>query len=65
MDSIDIVNAITSGNKIDAMDKINDHLYAKAAEAMKNYKEVLAKSFFADTEETEPTEDTVEQGTEE
>ena len=65
MDTIDIINAIADGNKIEAIDKINDHLYAKAAENMKSYKEVLAKSFFADTEETEPTEDTVEQGTEE
>lgn len=62
MDNIDIVNAIASGNKIDAMDKINDHLYAKAAEAMKNYKEVLASSFFADTSNEE---ESIEQGTEE
>ena len=51
METIDIINAIAAGNKIDAMDKINDHLYAKAAETMKGYKEVLAKSFFAAAEE--------------
>ena len=51
METIDIINAITAGNKIDAMDKINDHLYAKAADAMKSYKEILAQSFFASTEE--------------
>jgi hypothetical protein len=62
MDTIDIINSIASGNKIEAMDKINDHLYAKAAEAMKSYKEVLAKSFFFDSETSEEITD---QGTEE
>ena len=70
METIDIINAIAAGNKIDAMDKINDHLYAKAAEAMKGYKEVLAKSYFASEEEDEetPAEDSVTEtpeGTEE
>ena len=55
METIDIINAIAAGNKIDAMDKINDHLYAKAAETMKGYKEVLAKSYFAAAEEEEET----------
>jgi len=59
METIDIINAIADGNKIDAMDKINDHLYAKAAENMKSYKEILAQSFFASQEETP------EEGTEE
>lgn len=55
METIDIINAIAAGNKIDAMDKINDHLYAKAADSMKGYKEVLAKSYFASAEEEEET----------
>jgi hypothetical protein len=62
MDTIDIINAIADGNKIEAMDKINDHLYAKAAENMKTYKEILAQSFFASQEETT---ETPEEGTEE
>lgn len=61
METVDIVNAIAAGNKLDAIDKINDHLYAKAAQAMKNYKEVLAQSFFAEPE----TSEELEQGTEE
>jgi hypothetical protein len=65
MDTIDIINSIASNNKIDAMDKINDHLYAKAAEAMNSYKEVLAKSFFAAAEEEATENDTESQGTEE
>lgn len=68
METIDIINAIAANNKIDAMDKINDHLYAKAAEAMKGYKEVLAKSYFADAEENEEEQvetETPEEGTEE
>jgi len=60
MDTIDIINAIADGNKIDAMDKINDHLYAKAAENMKSYKEILAQSFFASQEEETPEEGTEE-----
>ena len=55
MDTIDIINALAAGNKIDAMDKINDHLYAKASDAMKGYKEVLAQSYFASAEEEEET----------
>jgi len=62
MDTIDIINAIADGNKIDAIDKINDHLYAKAAENMKSYKEILAQSFFASTEEET---ETPSEGTEE
>jgi hypothetical protein len=68
METIDIINAIAANNKIDAMDKINDHLYAKAAEAMKGYKEVLAKSYFASAEENEEEQvetETSEEGTEE
>lgn len=68
METIDIINAIAANNKIDAMDKINDHLYAKAAEAMKGYKEVLAKSYFAAAEEDEEEQvetETSEEGTEE
>jgi hypothetical protein len=63
METIDIINSIAAGNKIEVIDKINDHLYAKAAEAMKNYKEVLAKSFFYEPETSEET--TTDQGTEE
>jgi len=63
METIDIINAIADGNKIDAIDKINDHLYAKAAESMKSYKEILAQSFFASAEEGET--EIPEEGTEE
>ena len=60
MDTIDIINALAAGNKIDAMDKINDHLYAKASDAMKGYKEVLAQSYFASAEEEETPVETPE-----
>ncbi len=64
METIDIVNAIASGNKLDAMDKINDHLYSKASDAMKSYKEILAQSFFASAGE-ELDNETPEEGNEE
>jgi hypothetical protein len=51
MDTIEIVNAVRDGNKIQALDKIADILYGKAAEAMKDYKHIVAKSFFDSPEE--------------
>ena len=50
MDTIEVVNAIRNGNRAAAIEKINDLLYGKAAEAMGTYKQVVANTFF-DTEE--------------
>lgn len=45
MDTIEVVNAIRDGNRIAAVDKIADLLYGKAAQAMNDYKHIVAKSF--------------------
>ena len=59
MDTIEVVNAVRDGNRVQALDKIADLLYGKAAEAMKDYKQVVAKTFFdqpeAPEEEVEET----------
>lgn len=58
MDTIEVVNAVRNGDRVQALDKIADILYGKAAEAMKDYKQVVAQSFF---DEPEPPEEEVEQ----
>ena len=51
MDTIEIVNAVRDCNRITAIDKISDILYSKAAEAMGDYKQIVARSFFDSPEE--------------
>jgi len=63
MDTIEVVNAVRNGDRVQALDKIADILYGKAAEAMKDYKQVVAHSFF-DQPET-PEEEVEETPTEE
>jgi len=53
MDTIEVVNAVRDGNRVQALDKIADLLYGKAAEAMKDYKQVVAHSFFDQPESPE------------
>ena len=58
MDTIEVVNAVRDGNRVQALDKIADILYGKAAEAMKDYKHVVAQTFF---DEPEAPEEEVEE----
>jgi|LauGreDrversion2_6_1035139.scaffolds.fasta_scaffold00333_4 hypothetical protein len=51
MDTIEIVNAVRDGHRLAAVDKIADILYGKASEAMGDYKQIVARSFFDSTEE--------------
>lgn len=53
MDTIDIVSSIIDGNKAEAMDRINDVLYAKAADALNMYKATVASTYFDTPEESE------------
>jgi hypothetical protein len=62
MDTIEIINAVRDGNKIQAVDKITDILYSKAAEAMGDYKKIVAQTFFTVPEEE--VEETSEEETE-
>lgn len=64
MDTIEVVNAIRDGHRIAAVDKIADLLYGKAAQAMNDYKHIIAKSFFKSPEEEvefEPPEEETNQ----
>jgi hypothetical protein len=58
MDTFEVVNAVRDGNRVQALDKIADLLYGKAAEAMKDYKGIVAHSFF---DPAEPSEEKVEE----
>ena len=50
--SLDIVNLIHGNKRSDALDKIEDLLYKRAAEVIDDYKKVVASTYF-----DEPTED--------
>lgn len=62
MDTIEVINAVRDGNKMQAVDKIADILYSKAAEAMGDYKKIVAQTFFTVPEEE--VEETPEEETE-
>lgn len=51
MNTIEVVNAVRDGHRLAAVDKIADILYGKASEAMGDYKQIVARSFFDSTEE--------------
>lgn len=46
MESLDIVNAIASNQKANALNMINDLINDKAAEAILQYKQVVASTYF-------------------
>ena len=65
MDTSEVVNAVRDGNRVQALDKIADILYGKAAEAMKDYKQVVAHTFFDQPKSPEEeVEETPEEETE-
>ena len=43
---VDVVNLIHDKKRADALDKINDLLNAKAAEALDTYKKIVANTYF-------------------
>ena len=53
---VDIVNKINDNQRASAIDAIQDLLFAKASDAMAQYKQVVAKTFFDDTTETQTDE---------
>ena len=54
----DIVNKINDNERAGAIDAIQDLLFAKASDAMAQYKQVVAKTFFDEPTETETTDET-------
>ena len=53
---VDIVNKISDSNRASAIDAIHDLLYAKASDAMADYKKIVANTFFDEPTETETDE---------
>jgi len=53
-----IVNKINDSDRASAIDAIHDLLFAKASDAMAQYKQVVANSFFDEPTETETTDET-------
>jgi len=53
---VDIVNKINNSDRASAIDAIHDLLFAKASDAMAQYKQVVANTFFDEPTETETDE---------
>ena len=58
---VDIVNQIANNDRAAAIDAIQDLLFAKAGDAMADYKKVVANTFF-DEPETETETDETDNG---
>jgi len=53
---IEIIGKISNDDRSSAIDAIQDLLYAKASDAMTDYKQIVAKTFFDAPTETETDE---------
>ncbi len=52
---VDIVDLLADKKRSEALDKINDYLYAKASDVIDTYKQSVATSYFDEpTGDTEP-----------
>ena len=51
--AVDIVNKIDDNQRASAIDAIHDMLFGKASQAMADYKQVVANSFFDEPTKTE------------
>lgn len=60
---IDIVNKIDNNERASAIDAIHDLLFSKASDAMAQYKQVVANTFFDEPTETETETDETDNGT--
>jgi hypothetical protein len=56
MGAVDIVGKISNNDRASAIDAIHDMLFAKASDAMAQYKQVVANTFFDEPTETETDE---------
>ena len=55
---VNIVDKIGDNDRAGAIDAIHDLLFAKASDAMADYKKVVANTFFDEPTETEVTDET-------
>ena len=51
--AVDIVNKIADNQRADAINAIHDMLFAKASDAMADYKKTVANTYFDEPTETE------------
>ena len=51
--AVDIVNKIDDNQRASAIDAIHDMLFGKASQAMADYKQVVANTFFNEPTKTE------------
>jgi PHP family Zn ribbon phosphoesterase len=54
--AVDIVGKIADNDRATAIDTIHDMLFAKASDAMAQYKQVVANTFFDEPTQTETDE---------
>ena len=54
--AVDIVGKIMDNDRATAIDTIHDMLFAKASDAMAQYKQVVANTFFDEPTQTETNE---------
>lgn len=54
--AVNIVGKIMDSDRASAIDTIHDMLFAKASDAMAQYKQVVANTFFDEPTETETNE---------
>jgi len=54
--AVDIVGKIADNDRASAIDTIHDMLFAKASDAMAQYKQVVANTFFDEPTQTETDE---------
>ena len=55
---VSIVDKISNNDRASAIDAIQDLLFAKASDAMADYKKIVANTFFDEPIETETTDET-------
>ena len=55
---LSVVDTIKDGKRADALDAVNDLLFSRAADAIKSYKQVVAKTFFDEPQVEEPSNET-------
>ena len=55
---VNIVNQIADNQRASAIDAIQDLLFAKASDAMADYKKIVADTFFDEPTEAETTDET-------
>jgi hypothetical protein len=53
---LSVVKSIEDGQRANAIDAIQDLLYSRAADAMSQYKQIVAKSYFDEPAEELPNE---------